>query len=148
MAHVPPVQHNGFVQPRPSPDDAEYRPLRAPPTGPWSTYARVLAGRRHPSTALANNSAIPTGPGPQPLRGIPGFPAQQQQQNRNGPLGGGGGRLPNGKIGGMVADAQKSICCLTGLISGIVCLRKCIKLGVWGSHGWSARFAKSTIKTN
>ncbi|KZF25389.1 hypothetical protein L228DRAFT_244216 [Xylona heveae TC161] len=37
------------------------------------------------------------GPGPQPLRGIPGFPNQQPLPNRTAPLA--TGRLPNGKIG-------------------------------------------------
>lgn len=39
------------------------------------------------------------GPGPQPLRGMPGFPAQQQQQAqaRNATLA--SARLPNGKLG-------------------------------------------------
>ncbi|KAA6411802.1 MAG: NOT2 family [Lasallia pustulata] len=37
------------------------------------------------------------GPGPQPLRGIPGFPGQQAPQSRAAPLG--SGRLQNGKIG-------------------------------------------------
>ncbi|KAJ5911969.1 uncharacterized protein N7473_001272 [Penicillium subrubescens] len=38
------------------------------------------------------------GPGPQPLRGMPGFPAQQQSQARNATLA--TARLPNGKLGG------------------------------------------------
>ncbi|EPS28138.1 hypothetical protein PDE_03084 [Penicillium oxalicum 114-2] len=38
------------------------------------------------------------GSGPQPLRGMSGFPAPQQAQARNATLG--TGRLPNGKIGG------------------------------------------------
>ncbi|KAL2012608.1 hypothetical protein VTN00DRAFT_133 [Thermoascus crustaceus] len=38
------------------------------------------------------------GPGPQPLRGMSGFPAQQQAQARNAALA--STRLPNGKIGG------------------------------------------------
>ncbi|MCJ1252549.1 hypothetical protein MMC24_000355 [Lignoscripta atroalba] len=35
--------------------------------------------------------------GPQPLRGLPGYPGQQAPQNRNTPLG--SGRLQNGKLG-------------------------------------------------
>jgi CCR4-NOT transcription complex subunit 2 len=37
------------------------------------------------------------GPGPQPLRGMSGFPAQQQAQARNATLA--SARLPNGKLG-------------------------------------------------
>ncbi|EED20619.1 NOT2 family protein [Talaromyces stipitatus ATCC 10500] len=37
------------------------------------------------------------GPGPQPLRGMPGFPSQQQAQARNASMA--TSRLPNGKIG-------------------------------------------------
>ncbi|MCJ1368098.1 hypothetical protein MMC16_007237 [Acarospora aff. strigata] len=67
------------------------------PTGPWSTYARVLVGNKRLPSASANERDRHIGPGPQPLRGIPGFPTQQPQQNRNAPLG--AGRLPNGKLG-------------------------------------------------
>lgn len=42
------------------------------------------------------------GPGPQPLRGMSGFPAQQQAQARNATLA--SARLPNGKIGAMILD--------------------------------------------
>lgn len=41
-----------------------------------------------------------SGPGPQPLRGMSGFPAQQQAQARNATLA--SARLPNGKIGAMI----------------------------------------------
>lgn len=37
------------------------------------------------------------GPGPQPMRGMSGFPAQQQAQARNATLA--SARLPNGKLG-------------------------------------------------
>ena len=67
---------------------------RQAPTGPRSTYATVLAGKSKPTGA--NISAASVGPGPQPLRGIPGFPGQQAPQNRTAPLG--SGRLQNGKI--------------------------------------------------
>lgn len=40
---------------------------------------------------------VASGPGPQPLRGMPGFPAQQQAQARNATLA--STRLPNGKLG-------------------------------------------------
>lgn len=69
--------------------------LRQPPTGPRSTYATVLAGKNR--STVANVPARFSGPGPQPLRGIPGFPGQQAPQARAAPLG--SGRLPNGKIG-------------------------------------------------
>ncbi|MCJ1299565.1 hypothetical protein MMC08_002357 [Hypocenomyce scalaris] len=68
---------------------------RQAPTGPRSTYATVLSGKSKPTGA--NISAAGVGPGPQPLRGIPGFPGQQAPQNRTAPLG--SGRLQNGKIG-------------------------------------------------
>ena len=72
------------------------RPLRGPiPTGPRSTYANVLAGNSR--SIDANRSVAFSGPGPQPLRGIPGFPGQQAPQSRAAPLG--SGRLQNGKIG-------------------------------------------------
>lgn len=38
-----------------------------------------------------------SGPGPQPMRGMSGFPAQQQAQARNATLA--SARLPNGKLG-------------------------------------------------
>ena len=70
-------------------------PLRGqPPTGPRSTYATVLAGKSR--FIDANISVAVSGPGPQPLRGIPGFPGQQAPQSRAAPL---GSRLQNGKIG-------------------------------------------------
>jgi hypothetical protein len=40
-----------------------------------------------------------TGPGPQPLRGMPGFPSQQQPQARNASMA--TSRLPNGKLGAL-----------------------------------------------
>jgi len=43
-----------------------------------------------------------SGPGPQPMRGMSGFPAQQQAQARNATLA--SARLPNGKIGAMPLD--------------------------------------------
>ena len=43
-----------------------------------------------------------SGPGPQPMRGMSGFPAQQQAQARNATLA--SARLPNGKIGAMPSD--------------------------------------------
>lgn len=49
---------------------------------------------------MLNNANVcfdPIGPGPQPLRGMSGFPAQQQVQARNATLA--SARLPNGKLG-------------------------------------------------
>lgn len=66
-----------------------------PPAGPRSTYATVLAGKNRATDT--NIHAGFSGPGPQPLRGIPGFPGQQAPQARAAPLG--SGRLPNGKLG-------------------------------------------------
>ncbi|GFF55703.1 NOT2 family protein [Aspergillus lentulus] len=43
------------------------------------------------------NHCFSSGPGPQPLRGMSGFPAQQQAQARNATLA--SARLPNGKLG-------------------------------------------------
>ncbi|KAH1522332.1 hypothetical protein KXV89_003546 [Aspergillus fumigatus] len=43
------------------------------------------------------NHYFSSGPGPQPLRGMSGFPAQQQAQARNATLA--SARLPNGKLG-------------------------------------------------
>ncbi|GFG04071.1 general negative regulator of transcription subunit 2 [Aspergillus udagawae] len=43
------------------------------------------------------NHYCSSGPGPQPLRGMSGFPAQQQAQARNATLA--SARLPNGKLG-------------------------------------------------
>lgn len=50
----------------------------------------------------ADVSGVPSGPGPQPLRGMPGFPAQQQAQARNATLA--SARLPNGKLGAMILN--------------------------------------------
>ena len=85
------------------------------PTGPWSTYARVLVGNKRLPSASANERDRHIGPGPQPLRGIPGFPTQQPQQNRNAPLG--AGRLPNGKLG-MRDEPKLRLWCSGKLISG------------------------------
>lgn len=48
----------------------------------------------------ADISGVSSGPGPQPLRGMSGFPAQQQAQARNATLA--SARLPNGKLGAMI----------------------------------------------
>lgn len=96
MADSSSVQQNGLVTSRISSAGAQSQPPRAP-TGPWSTYARILDGQRRRPAIVANQNRENTGPGPQPLRGIPGFPTQPQPPNRNAPLG--ANRLPNGKLG-------------------------------------------------
>jgi len=96
MADVSLVEQTGILSSA-SPSVADkFQELQAP-TGPWSTYARVLVGKKRPSATMTNEPGQRTGPGPQPLRGIHGFPGQQQQLNRNALLG--AGRLPNGKLG-------------------------------------------------
>lgn len=90
-----------LIQPEKNPTSSPESPFcRQPPTGARSTYARVLAGK----TKLPNAdiSVGFSGPGPQPLRGIPGFPGQQAPQTRNAPLG--SGRLQNGKIGARTCE--------------------------------------------
>lgn len=82
--------------PKKSTSSSRGPPFRCqPPAGPRSTYATVLAGKNR-ATHANINAGFP-GPGPQPLRGIPGFPGQQAPQARAAPLG--SGRLPNGKLG-------------------------------------------------
>ena len=44
------------------------------------------------------------GPGPQPLRGISGFPTQPASQTRNNPLS--SARMPNGKLGMNILERQ------------------------------------------
>lgn len=63
------------------------------------TWATVVATLKEDSSSErnANKPSDRTGPGPQPLRGMSGFPAQQQAQARNAALA--STRLPNGKIG-------------------------------------------------
>lgn len=51
----------------------------------------------------ADMREVSLGPGPQPLRGIPGFPGQPPQ-NRNAPLG--AGRLQNGKLGTQLGQSE------------------------------------------
>ncbi len=95
MPDVSSVHYTGLVALKSSSVTAEQHKLPAS-AEPWSTYAGVLMGNKHPSIAEANQLGQYTGPGPQPLRGIPGFPTQPQQ-NRHVPLG--ASRLQNGKIG-------------------------------------------------
>lgn len=90
------VQQIGLVPSKMLPAEAQSQHPQDP-IAPWSTYARLVVGQRRPLAMTANQSRENTGPGPQPLRGIPGFPTQPQQQNRNAPLG--ASRLPNGKLG-------------------------------------------------
>lgn len=97
MADSSSVQQNGLITSRISSAGAQSHQPPQAPTGPWSTYARILDGQRRRPATVANQNRENTGPGPQPLRGIPGFPTQPQPPNRNAPLG--ANRLPNGKLG-------------------------------------------------
>lgn len=90
------MQQIGLVPSKMPPAGAQSQHPRAP-IAPWSTCPRVVVGQKRPPAMMANQNRENAGPGPQPLRGIPGFPTQPQQQNRNAPLG--AGRLPNGKLG-------------------------------------------------
>ncbi|KAL1885690.1 transcriptional regulator [Paecilomyces lecythidis] len=69
-----------------------------PPKSP-ATWAKVVAASSEDPAPRkrADSSVDNIGPGPQPLRGMSGFPAQQQAQARNATLA--SARLPNGKIG-------------------------------------------------
>ena len=67
---------------------------RTPPTGPRSTYARIVkdGDGKGSRTAIADLPHRITGPAPPPLRGFPNF-AQSNPPNRNLQLG--SGRLQN-----------------------------------------------------
>lgn len=73
------------------------------------TWAKVVATSTEDSSSerKADRSSDGTGPGPQPLRGMSGFPAQQQAQARNAALA--STRLPNGKIGATAPFAIQDI---------------------------------------
>ena len=76
--------------------------LRALPSGPCATYAKVVAGWSVDVEADLSSSHI--GPAPQPLRAFPGFPGQRAPQNQNTPLG--TGRLQTTKLG---VNSQESL---------------------------------------
>jgi hypothetical protein len=82
-------------------DNEEHFPAlierRAPPAPHTAlSYASVVVGETLGSEEADDSENAP-GPGPQPLRGISGFPAQQASQTRNNPLS--SARMPNGKLG-------------------------------------------------
>ena len=83
-----------------APPSPEHIPLVLGP-GSSKTWAKVVATPSPQSSPdrKANNLCVATdiGPGPQPLRGMAGFPSQQQSQARNAALP--SSRLPNGKLG-------------------------------------------------
>ena len=65
------------------------------------------------------------GAGPQPLRGLSGFTAQQAAQNRNTPLG--SGRLQNGKIGRFMTLLSYEY--LGATLLTFVCAKQILPLG-------------------
>ena len=123
----------------PSPDPA-FR--HQPPTGPRSTYATVLAGKNRPTHA--NISAGVLGPGPQPLRGIPGFPGQQAPQTRTAPLG--SGRLQNGKIGALLLESYEHY--LQQDEADFAFARERFHLGIWHASKWCTGATNPSSKTH
>lgn len=98
FSHVRPK----YLRPRQETPTARVEVEEPDPTTEWLLIIQSLPFFDCDADVFGGSS----GPGPQPMRGMSGFPAQQQAQARNATLA--SARLPNGKLGAMPSDRNIS----------------------------------------